>query len=260
MPLLPTTARNGSSSTRSFGTCARLQVVIVEAIGGALCGAGGLLAYGVRGRSAAFFGPSVYQGDKGRPSIALTFDDGPSQYTPALLEVLDRYKAPATFFQCGVHVERFPDVARNVSRAGHDIGNHTFSHQALWLRSARFIEEEVSLAQNALERVHGFPPRLFRAPYGARWFGLNRVQRRLNLLGVMWTTIALDWRLSANRIYLRLLRSAHNGAIFCMHDGRGARPDPDVRETVDAVRRLVPALLDRGFHFETVSQIICPTN
>ena len=232
---------------------------MLEVIGGALCASAGVLAYGVRGRTSTFFGPSIHRGDPSRPAVALTFDDGPSQYTPVLLELLDRYKVPATFFQCGIHAERLPATARAVSLAGHEIGNHTYSHEGLWLRTPRFIHEEIFRAQKVLEKIHGISPRLVRAPYGARWFGMSAVQQKLNLLGVMWTTIALDWRLPARRIYDRLLRSACNGAIICLHDGRGLERNPDVRETVDAVRRIIPAFLDRGFHFETVSQIICPT-
>jgi peptidoglycan/xylan/chitin deacetylase (PgdA/CDA1 family) len=216
------------------------------------------MAYGVRGRSSKFFGPSVYRGPSGRRCIVLTFDDGPSRQTAELLEILDRHKVRATFFQCGIHVQRLPEAARAVSNAGHEIGNHTYSHRLLCFRSPNFIEDEVARAQQILEQVHGFAPRLFRAPYGVRWFGLRRVQRKLGLLGVMWTTIARDWRLPAEGVYKRLSRRARNGAIFCLHDGRGARPNPDVRNTIDAVRRLIPALLDRGFQFETVSQAICP--
>lgn len=231
---------------------------MVEVAGGALAASVALLAYGVRGRSSKLFGPSVYRGHPGRRSIALTFDDGPSRQTAELLEILDRHKVRATFFQCGIHAQRLPDAAKSVSEAGHEIGNHTHSHPLLCLRLPASIEDEVVRAQLVLEQVHGFPPRLFRPPYGVRWFGLGRVQRRLGLLGVMWTTIARDWRLPAGAIYQRLSSRARNGAIFCLHDGRGARPNPDVRHTIEAVRRLIPALLDRGYHFETVSQAICP--
>src|ERR1017187_6356219 len=81
--------------------------------------AGSVLAWAVRGRSSAVFGPSLWRGNPVRPAIALTFDDGPSESTPQLLEILARHKVPATFFQCGVNVERLPAVAREVVAAGH---------------------------------------------------------------------------------------------------------------------------------------------
>lgn len=216
-------------------------------------------AWAVRGRSSAVFGRSVWRGARDRRSVALTFDDGPSESTPDLLDLLNYYRVPATFFQCGVLAERHPHAARMVSDAGHDIGNHSYSHARLWLRSPEFIHTEMSRAQQALCDIHGFAPRLFRAPYGARWFGVRRAQNQLNLLGVMWTTIGRDWVLSSDAIVRRLKQGAQNGAIFCLHDGRGIQPRPNVRPTIEAVRKAVPLLRDQGYQFETVTQILCRT-
>src|SRR5690349_9044697 len=83
--------------------------------------AAGLMTYAVRGRSAEILSPSIYRGDPQRSQIALTFDDGPSQSTPAILEVLAEHNIPATFFMCGRNVRRFPDIARDVLNAGHDL-------------------------------------------------------------------------------------------------------------------------------------------
>jgi peptidoglycan/xylan/chitin deacetylase (PgdA/CDA1 family) len=141
-----------------------------------------------------------------RPSIALTFDDGPSESTPQLLELLEKARAPATFFMCGAGVRRLPDVARQVVRAGHEIGNHSDSHARLYLRSARFIEEQIVRAQQSISEATGVEPLLFRAPYGVRWFGLRQVQRQLGLVGVMWTGNGLDWKLSAEAIVRRLMK------------------------------------------------------
>ncbi len=221
--------------------------------------AAALVAHAARGRASALFGPSVWRGTRDRRAVALTFDDGPSESTPGLLEVLEREAAPATFFQCGFHVDRLPQVARQAAEAGHEIGNHTWSHAILCRCSPRAIHRELERTQRVIENATGRPPRLFRAPYGVRWFGLRPAQRRLGLLGVMWTTIALDWKLPAARIVSRLLAGACPGAIFCLHDGRGLATRPDIGETLEAVRRLIPALRARGFRLETVSQILCPT-
>ena len=75
----------------------------------------------------------------------------------------------------------------------------------------------------------------------------------------MWTVIAFDWMLPADAIVRRLLRYARNGAIFCLHDGRDTKVRPDIGPTLEAVRRLMPELAAKGFRFETVSQILCPT-
>src|SRR5580698_2203723 len=148
---------------------------------GAVLGGGGLMSYAVRGRSSRVFAPSVYHGVRSKPALALTFDDGPSESTPALLEILAEHSVRATFFMCGKNVRRLPQIARQVA---------------------------------------GRTPTLFRAPYGVRWPGLKSAQRRVSLLGVMWTVIGRDWRWPSHRISRLLLRRALNGAILCLHDGR----------------------------------------
>jgi peptidoglycan/xylan/chitin deacetylase (PgdA/CDA1 family) len=227
---------------------------------GAICAASAFLGWAVRGRSATVFGPSVWRGSRDRRAVALTFDDGPSESTPELMDVLASYHVSATFFQCGANARRLPEIARAVHQAGHDIGNHTHTHPLLCFRSPRFIEEELRSAQEAIEASTGARPRWFRAPFGARWFGVAPAQRRLNLTGVMWTAIGYDWSLKANEVVARLGAGVSNGAILCLHDGRELRAKPDIGVTIEAVRRLVPMLMDRGYRFETVSRLLCPTN
>ena len=226
---------------------------------GAACGTAAILAYAVRAPRSSLLAPSVYHGHTARAAIALTFDDGPSESTPELLDILAEYRAPATFFQCGANIRRLPEIARQVATAGHEIGNHSDTHPYLFFKSPGFIYRELTAAQETIHRVTGTIPRLFRAPFGARWFGLRRAQHELGLLGVMWTTIALDWKRPADRVASRLLQGARNGAIMCMHDGRGIDTRPDIRSTLEAVRKVLPKLIDSGFHFERVTDILCPT-
>jgi len=217
------------------------------------------LAWAVRGRSASIFGRSRWRGPRTRPAIALTYDDGPSESTPAILDILARHRIPATFFQCGANVDRLPAVARQVAAAGHEIGNHSYSHPLLCFRSREFIYDELRRAQESIVTHTGAVPAWFRAPFGVRWFGLDAVQRRGGLTGVMWTVIGYDWSRTADAVVDRVARRVSNGAIICLHDGRELRANPDIAPTVEAVRRLVPMLLDRGYTFETVSRLLCPT-
>ncbi len=229
--------------------------MFIESMGGMACAAAGLMAYAVRGRSSTLLGPSVWRGRSDRASIALTFDDGPSEATPELLGLLQSHGARATFFQCGMHVRRLPDVVRQVAAAGHEIGNHSDTHSRLYFRSSQTIYDELARAQGSIAEAAGVAPTLFRAPYGARWFGLRAAQRKLGLLGVMWTAIGRDWKLPAPAVVARLAAAARNGAIFCLHDSRAT-----AGTCIEAVRRLIPSLLERGYHFETVSEILCPKN
>ena len=220
--------------------------------------ASSFLAWAVRGRSASVFGRSVWRGPSDRRVLALTFDDGPAESTPDILEILAEHHVPATFFQCGANVDRLPQIAREVVARGHEIGNHSYSHPYLFLRSPKTIENELRRAQETIESATGVRPAWFRAPYGARWFGLGRAQRKMQLTGVMWSAIGYDWNRRADEVVARMAVSASNGAILCLHDGRELREKPDVRATVEAVRRLVPLLLDRGYKFETIGRLLCP--
>jgi peptidoglycan/xylan/chitin deacetylase (PgdA/CDA1 family) len=225
-------------------------------VGGAI----GFMAWAVRGKSSSVFAPSVWRGPNDRRVIALTFDDGPSESTPKILDILARHGAGATFFQCGANVERLPEIARDVADAGYEIGNHSHTHPYLFLRTPGAIAADMLRGQDAILTHTGVRPVWFRAPYGVRWPGLRAAQEKLQLTGVMWTAIGYDWSSTVEDVVAHMSRNARNGAILCLHDGRELRAKPDVRVTIEAVRRLVPMLLDQGFKLETVSRLLCPKN
>ena len=175
-----------------------------------------------------------------------------------MLRALADYGVPATFFLIGSNVEDLPDIAQATVAAGHEIGNHSYTHPNFALTRPTFIETEFQRAQNTIERVTSRSPRYLRAPYGVRWFGFRGMQRRLGLTGAMWSIIGRDWKLPADAIARRILARVTDGDIICLHDGRGTLKDSDIGPTIEAVRRIVPNLLDRGYHFETISQLLCP--
>ena len=222
---------------------------------GILSAAGGM-AWAVRGRSSRIFAPSVWHGNRSRRALALTFDDGPSESTPALLEILAEHKVPATFFMCGRNVRRRPQIAREVASAGHEIGNHSDSHPYLHFRSPEFIYGELALAQETIRKVTGRTPTLFRAPYGVRWIGLRAAQRRLSLSGVMWTVIARDWKwpAPASRVFCCDMPPTARSCACTMAEPPSALPTS--APTLDAVACVIPILKERGFEFETVTRIL----
>src|SRR5258707_4524506 len=122
--------------------CVMFRFVMMKLMDGGLLGvaagvtgAAAFLGHAVRGRSSSFFGPSVYRGDRARRALALTFDDGPSESTPALLRILAAHQIRATFFMCGTNVRRWPRIAQDVLTAGHAIGHHTDTHPPLHFHS-----------------------------------------------------------------------------------------------------------------------------
>ncbi|MGH9626529.1 MAG: polysaccharide deacetylase family protein [Bryobacteraceae bacterium] len=224
--------------------------------GAVLGGVSATAAYGSVSKSSQLFGPCVYRGPGRRRSVALTFDDGPSEGTMDVLEYLDREGIKATFFQCGANVRRLPQVAGAVAAAGHQLGNHTYSHPRLMLKSRQFIDREFTEAQRIIQLETGVVPMVLRPPYGFRWVGMRQVQERLSLLGVLWTVIGHDWHWGGEHVADYVLRQCSPGGIICLHDGRSVYPHPDVRPTLTALRRIVPELLDRGYKFDTVSEIL----
>lgn len=218
------------------------------------------MAWAVRGRSSAVFAPSVWRANVSRKAVALTFDDGPSEATPRLLDLLAQYSVSATFFQIGSNAQQRPGIARAVADAGHEVGNHSQTHPNFALTRPSFAVEEFTAAQQALTDTTGRTPVWLRAPYGVRWFGFREAQERLKLQGVMWSIIGRDWTLPAEAIARRVLSRTQAGDIICLHDGRGTLKIPNAEPTIEAVRRIVPALLEKGYHFETVSELLCPMN
>lgn len=213
-------------------------------------------AYGSVSRTSQLFGPTVYRGSGRERTIALTFDDGPSEGTLPLLEYLDREKVFATFFQCGMNVRRLPHIAGQVAAAGHQLGNHSYSHPKLPFKSRGFIEREFTEAQKIITFETGLAPMVLRPPYGFRWAGLRAVQQKLSLLNVLWTVIGNDWCWPAERIMRHVLQRASPGGIVCLHDGRAVQSRPDISETLTAVRKIVPVLKDQGYTFLVISDLL----
>jgi len=226
--------------------------------GAVLGSASAAAAWGSLSKTSQLFGPSVHRGPGRRRTIALTFDDGPSEGTLRLLEYLDKERVWATFFQCGMNVRRLPQIAGQVAAAGHQLGNHTYSHPKLPFKSPDFIDREFSQAQHIIYHETGLAPMVLRAPYGFKWAGMRRVQHRLSLLGVMWTVMGFDWKWPAERIARHVLKHASPGGIICLHDGREVKEKPDVTPMLDAVKRIVPVLKDRGYSFEVISDLLQP--
>lgn len=220
--------------------------------------------YAVVGTGAQVFGASRRSGPGVRRSVALTFDDGPSVGSLELARYLAEEGVRATFFLCGANVLRHPEIARALHLEGHELGNHTFSHARLCPRlgwklnilSPAAILKEFATAQAAIVEATGAVPHLLRAPYGMRWWGVGAAQRRLGLMGVMWTVIAHDWEWESHRVVEHVMSRVSPGGIVCLHDGRDTRADPDISETLRAVRTIVPRLKALGYQFETVSEIL----
>ncbi|MFI6476603.1 polysaccharide deacetylase family protein [Nonomuraea sp. NPDC050663] len=181
--------------------------------------------------------------------LALTFDDGPGPYTTTLLKTLKKAKAKATFYLVGKSVEKRPEVAAQIVRAGHEVGNHTWSHPSLPTMPDEHVLGELSSTQDVIEQATGVRPRTFRPPYGHSDERVLLLAQELGLAQVKWTDTTLDWSLrDKDRIRNKVLKLARPGGVILMHD--------PVPATVKAMPEVLKELKKRGYHLVTVSTLL----
>jgi peptidoglycan-N-acetylglucosamine deacetylase len=204
--------------------------------------------------------PIVERAFTGRPEVALTFDDGPSRWTAEVAATLEEHGCLATFFLRGSALEDRPETVAALASAGHELGNHLWSHSDASTQERAEIRDELSRTGRAIREIAGRRPRLIRPPYfrgphevaaAARWRGFKAV--------VLRSIAVSDWAAeSEEQIVAPVLAGVGSGDIVCLHDGISSdKRDRDSREpTVAAVKRLVPALLERGLRPVTVSRLL----
>jgi peptidoglycan/xylan/chitin deacetylase (PgdA/CDA1 family) len=205
--------------------------------------------------------PRVVTRATGRPSaIALTFDDGPSPWTAAIAAALEAHGCRGTFFLLGSAVQQRPEVVAALAAAGHELGNHLWSHADPLRLSRAAIRAEIDRAAAAIGAAAGAPPLLLRPPYcGAPRAVARAAQGGAARLVVLRSVDPADWSTdSAAEIVERVLSRAQPGDIVCLHDGVApTNTGTDTRAaTVAAVTQLVPALLQRGLRPVTVSELL----
>ena len=212
--------------------------------------------------SSTFFRPVLIRGPREGKRISLTFDDGPAeQFTAQVLDILREHQVPATFFVCGRNVEKHPDLLRRIAREGHEVGNHTYSHPFVFFKSRRRIAEEIDRTQAIIEKVIGFRPKIFRPPYGARWFGLvpTLLERGMHL--ILWSAAGYDWKKDVQGITEAALRGLKPGAVILLHDGRETRSAAEIdrSRTVLALPGIIAGARRRGYTFAPLKDFLPST-
>jgi len=211
--------------------------------------------------SSTFFRPVLIRGPQEGKRITLTFDDGPSeQFTGPVLDILREQQVPATFFVCGKNVEKHPDLLRRIVAEGHEVGNHTYSHLFVYFKSRRRIAEEIDRTQVVIEKVIGSRPKVFRPPYGARWFGLvpTLLERGMHL--ILWSATGYDWKKDVEGITESALRELKPGAVLLLHDGRNTLPSSEIdrSRTVLALLGIIAGARRQGYTFAPLRDFLPP--
>src|SRR5436305_2197258 len=188
----------------------------------------------------------VTNGSRDRPVVALTFDDGPSEYTPDFLRVLREKGVRATFFEVGQEMPGREDAMRQILAEGDELGDHTMNH----------VEfpgyKQIAGAAARIRAYTHFRPCLFRPPGGAANSSVIASAGSLGMRTITWDVDPQDWSLPGTEaIYSNIVRHARDGSIILMHDGGGPRG-----ETLAALPQIIDALRARGFGFATVSELL----
>lgn len=178
--------------------------------------------------------------------MALTFDDGPNpEVTPRVLDILNSHNAKATFFLIGLHVPDNKAIVRRMHQAGHEIGNHTWSHRDLSGLTPQEVEDDIAAAQDAIVAAGAPAPHLFRPPYGAVD---SMVRGHVSMSVVSWNIDPEDWKAKRpEQIIDHVLSHAKPGAIVDLHD--------IYPTTADALDPIITTL-EQNYHLVTVSQLL----
>jgi len=202
----------------------------------------------------------VYRGTSDRAEVALTFDDGPSRWTAEIAATLEEHDCRGTFFVRGSAIEHHPQVLVALAQAGHELGNHLWSHGDPTAQSRDEIRSEIRQTGDAVRAVTGRSPRLVRPPYCRAPQVVADAARRTGVRAVVQRSLgAADWcAKSPEEVSIPLLEGAIAGDIVCLHDGISSeRRQADSRDvTVAAMKQLVPGLLERGLQPVTVSRLL----
>jgi peptidoglycan/xylan/chitin deacetylase (PgdA/CDA1 family) len=240
-----------------------------------VAGAAGISAYGAVHPRSQVFGPTIWRTDAAK-KLAITFDDGPNpSITPKLLDLLDRYKAKATFFPVGKFVRECPVLVKETAARGHVVGNHTETHPYLTLCGPHETHEELRKCGEAIADVLLERPRWFRPPFGFRSPWLWEIVQQQGMRTVMWTLIPGDWRVKpvewltkrmspiAERAQANLSKgkmpagkvepTAQGGDVICLHDGNFREQNFDRMHTVKALEYWLPRWRDLGLEFVTIA-------
>lgn len=186
--------------------------------------------------------------------VALSFDDGPNEFhTMVLLEILEKYKAKATFFMLGKWVRERPNIARCVKDAGHEIGNHGFSHAALGQIPGDVAFREIGETLGVLEEL-GISAKLFRPPYGHHAEQLEPLAESFGMKTVMWSQLSGDWAAKIpEQVFSRVNLDTDKGEIVLLHDGGPDEMGADRSPTVKAVEMILQKWPNKKF--VTVSEL-----
>lgn len=179
-----------------------------------------------------------------QPCVALTFDDGPSVYTPELLDILKKENVKATFFVLGKSASVQKNTMKRIAEEGHNIGNHSYDHKDFRKLSHEEAKRQIQLTDETIQEITGKKPKYFRFPYGAY------TKENLQMVGrpvMMWNIDPLDWKHKDADLVAKAMSKASPKSIILAHDIH--------KTTVKAIPQVIKNLKDQGYHIVTLDEL-----
>jgi len=208
-----------------------------------------------KSRTFQFFGRLVPRVETNQKVVALTFDDGPEpKATTELLQILSQENVHATFFVIGGALEQHPDEGKTIVASGHELGNHSYSHERMLLVSPSFVKQEIESTDKLIREAGYQGEILFRPPYGKKLFTLPYYLSQHGRTSITWDlepdsfpAIASD----ADKITDYVLSNARPGSIILLHVMYSSG-----KEGMKAVPKIIQGLKAKGYSFKTVSELL----
>jgi len=195
----------------------------------------------------------IHSHENSSMKIALTFDDGPSsKYTAKILDILKKHNVKATFFVIGENAVRYPELVIREIEEGHEIGNHTYSHRKITALNDSAIQDEISYTEEIIYEIYDYRPSIFRPPEGQITDRVVCAAKKLDYSIIMWNIDTRDWaHTPVNDIVNNVLVNIKSGDIILFHDFVSK-----MSPTPEALEKIIPVLIERGYNFVTVSELI----
>ena len=208
-----------------------------------------------RSRTFQFFGELIPRINTSQKVVALTFDDGPTvDATDQILAILAEQNIKATFFVIGADLERNLDQGRKIVAAGHELGNHSYSHERMILVTPSFVKQEIETTDKVIRDAGYQGEILFRPPYGKKLFALPYYLSKTGRKTITWDVEPESYPeidANADKITAHVLSNTRPGSIIILHVMY-----PNRRESMKAVKTIVEGLKSQGYSFKTVSELL----
>jgi len=201
------------------------------------------------------FPTCLWQGNTQNPEIALTFDDGPHpEYTPQLLEVLDKYQIKANFFLLGICVDYYPEITKAIYEKGHRICLHGYEHISFPQLTPIQLKSSLEKTKLSINKACGLATQSIcdvRPPYGIAIPQTLKLLEEWKYRTIMWSVVPVDWvRPGISVVVNRVLQQTSNGSIIVLHDGCSGGQD-----VAKSAAEIIPILLEKNYEFITIDKM-----